>query len=488
MNLTRLLSDAAARSASEPALVLPGSELSYRHLEERVRRLAGALRRRGLARGDAALLLLPNSEAFVLCYLAIVRLGAVAVPLNFRARGSELAHALRVSRARALVYQAKLRAALREAAGSLETSALRVAVGGAAEGELAFEELLAEEPALEEIPELPDDHVAAMVFTHAVDGIPRGALLTHRGLETNARDSGHHFLNGERGRILTALPLFHTYGMTVGVLGVLAQRGTALLATRFVPREILELIHDLRPRGFCTVPTLYAGMLGVEGAGRYDLSSVRTWIAGGMALPEPVQRGFEQLSGRELREGYGLTEGSPVCTFNYPPRARKIGSAGLPYRSVEARIVDPEDPEHRALPANAEGELVIRGANVFRGYRDDPEMSAWKLRGGWLHTEDRGRMDPEGYLFLTGLYKPMLLTGGFSVYPAEIRRYLEELPEIEEVLAVDGVPDLAHGQLVRARVRLKRAVEADAAGLTALALRRMSPYKVPRVWEIEPAS
>lgn len=488
MNLTRLLSVAAEKRPVQAALVLPERELSYRELEESVRRMAGALLRLGLTPGDALVLLLPNSEAFVVSYLAAARLGVVVVPVNSRSRAGELAHVFRVSGARAVVYQAKLRVAVREADGRPESPEIRITEGGAEEGELSFEELLAEGPALQEVPDLPGDQPAAMVFTHAVDGVPRGALLTHRSLEVNARDSGFHFLAGARGRIMTALPLFHTYGMTVGLLGVLAQRGTAVVATRFAARELLELIRDLRPDGFCTVPTLYAGMLGTQNAGAYDLSSVRTWIAGGMALPEPVQRGFEELTGRELREGYGLTEASPVCTFNYPPRPRKIGSIGLPYRSVEARIVDPEDPDHRECPRGTEGELVIRGANVFRGYRGDPVMSSWKLRGGWLHTEDRGRMDSESYVYLTGLYKPMLLTGGFSVYPAEVRRYLEDMPEIEQVIEVDGQPDLVQGELVRAKVRLAAGVELDARGLTSLAQRRMASYKVPRLWEIEPAA
>ena len=473
-SLAQLLTDTAARHPDRPALDLDGAVLDYSAFDAAASRVAGLLKERGLAPGDRVGLMLPNVPYFAVVYYGIMRAGGVVVPMNVLLKGREVSFYLSDPGARHLFAWHDFAAAAREGAEDAGAEAIVVTPG-------EFEALLESAPsAPDDVPRAGDD-TAVILYTSGTTGTPKGAELTHDNLRTNAETTARTLAEAtEEDVLLGALPLFHAFGQTCA-MNVAVRVGACLtLIPRFDPGKALEIIERDKVTIFEGVPTMYHGMLhaGVDA----DISSLRLCISGGAAMPVEVMRSFEETFGCIILEGYGLSETSPVASFNHPHRERKPGSIGTPIAGVEMRAVDDDGEE---VPQGEVGEIAIRGENVMKGYWNRPDATEDVMRGGWFHTGDMATVDEDGYFFIVDRKKDMIIRGGYNVYPREIEEVLYEHTAVSEA-AVVGVPDPSMGEEVGAAVVLKAGAEASADEIRAFVKERVAAYKYPRrIWFLE---
>ncbi len=296
-----------------------------------------------------------------------------------------------------------------------------------------------------EVVEAGDEDTAVILYTSGTTGTPKGAELTHFNLKRNCEVSCSLFDLGSDAVTLGALPLFHSFGQTCGLNATIAAGGTLTLIPRFDPAKALEIIGRDHVNLFEGVPTMYGAMLHCADRERFDTSALRLCVSGGSAMPVELMRGFEQAFGCKILEGYGLSETSPVASFNHPDRERKPGSIGTPIEGVEMKLVDDEDVD---VPAGGGiGEIVIRGHNVMKGYWNQPDATAEAMHDGWFHSGDLARIDEDGYFFIVDRKKDMILRGGYNIYPREIEEIFYEHPAVLEA-AVIGIPDEELGEEV----------------------------------------
>jgi long-chain acyl-CoA synthetase len=321
---------------------------------------------------------------------------------------------------------------------------------------------------------------AVILYTSGTTGQPKGAELTHANLLTNVEVTRTTLLNlRPEDVVFGALPLFHSFGQTVGMGCSLASGACLTLLPRFDPVQALEIIKRDQVTVLMGVPTMYAAILHSADGGAADAQSLRLCVSGGAAMPVEVMRAFEKQFGCMILEGYGLSETSPVASFNHPDRERKPGTIGQAIAGTEMRVQnDDGDP----LPPGEIGEIAIRGHNVMKGYWRRPEETAEAMAGGWFRTGDLGRQDSDGYFSIVDRKKDMIIRGGLNVYPREIEEVLYEHPAVAEA-AVIGVPDQMLGEEVAAVVKLKPGASADPGELREHVKRQLAAYKYPRhVW------
>jgi long-chain acyl-CoA synthetase len=472
-NLSSMFEQAAADHAGHPAVRMDDLVISYAELRNAAGRVTSLLSSLGVEPGDRVAVMLPNVPAFPIIFYGALGAGAVVVPMNPLLKSREVAYYLGDSGAKVLFAW---HAAAGEAAkGAAETGAQVIEV---AEPDLST--LLA---GLAPVPASTDqagDDDAVILYTSGTTGRPKGAELTHANLTRNAALTAATLLNaGPDDVVMGCLPLFHVFGLTCGLNATIIGGGTLTLLPRFDPGKALEIIGRDRVTIFEGVPTMYAAMLHHPAHAEADTSSLRTCISGGAAMPVEIMRGFEQVFGCMILEGYGLSETSPVASFNHPGRERKPGSIGTPVEGVEMRVVDGDG---RGLPAGEVGEIVIRGHNVMKGYWGKPEATAEAIPDGWFRTGDLATVDDDGYFHIVGRKKDLIIRGGYNVYPREIEEVLHEHPAVAEV-AVIGIPHVELGEDVGAAVVLKPGATATPAELRAFARERVAAYKYPRhIW------
>jgi len=475
MNLANILADSASRQPEHVAIKLDDSVLSYAILLEGARRVAGLLRSRGFGEGDRVALMLPNVSYFPVCYYGVLWAGGVVVPLNVLNKRREVEFYIRDSGAQLLFVWHGF--AEEGASGGAEAGCESVIV---TPGE--FEQaLFAAEPVAEQAERDPQD-TAVILYTSGTTGTPKGAELTHANLLRNCQAAHSLFDVGPDAVTLGALPLFHSFGQTCAMNATVFGGGTLTLIPRFDPVNALEIIERDHVNVFEGVPTMYSAMLHVPDRGRFDTSSLQVCASGGAAMPVELMRGFEQAFGCKILEGYGLSETSPVASFNHPDRERKPGSIGTPIEGVEMKVVDAED---RDLAPGEVGEIVIRGHNVMKGYWGRPDATAEAIRDGWFHSGDLAKVDDDGYFFIVDRKKDMIIRGGFNVYPREVEEILYEHPAVREA-AVVGIPDDEYGEEIGAAVALKDGAEASPAELREYVKSQVAAYKYPRqVWIVD---
>jgi long-chain acyl-CoA synthetase len=475
MNLASVLTDSAERDPDHVALRLDDMEVSYGLLDEGSARLAAVLADRGLKPGDRVGIILPNVPYFGVCYYGVLRAGGVVVPMNVLLKRREVAFYLGDSGAELMFAWEGF--ADDANAGAQEAGAECIVVKP---GE--FEKLLAGvEPRREVVDRAPDD-TAVILYTSGTTGTPKGAELTHANLKTNCEITRDMFGIGGDVVTLGALPLFHSFGQTCGMNATLAAGGTLSLIPRFDPGKALEIIERDRVNLFQGVPTMYSALLHHEGHEKFDTATLELCVSGGSAMPVELMRSFEEAFGCKILEGYGLSESSPVASFNRPDRERKPGSIGIPIEGVEMKVVDDDGND---VPQGEVGEIVIRGHNVMKGYWNKPDETGETLIDGWLHTGDIAKIDEDGYFFIVDRKKDLIIRGGYNVYPREIEEVLYEHPAVREA-AVIGVKDDNLGEEVGAAVALKDGEEASAQELRDFVKEQVAAYKYPRrVWFVD---
>jgi len=469
-NLADLLTRSAAARPDRAAIKVDDGELSYAALDDASARAAGLLRAKGIEPGDRVGIMLPNVPYFAVCYYGALRAGAVIVPMNPLLKHREVAFYLGDSDAKVIFAWHQFAEAAQSGAEQAGADCVPVEPG-------EFEALLARSDQLRVVVERDADDTAVILYTSGTTGKPKGAELTHGNLLRNVEVSVGLFGLDERAVTLGALPFFHSFGQTCALNATVAVGGCLMLIPRFDGGKALEVLERDRVTVFEGVPTMYAAMLNHPQADRADTSALEVCVSGGAAMPVEVMHAFEEKFGCAILEGYGLSETSPVASFNRRDRERKPGSIGLPIDGVEMKLVD----EHDGV-----GEIAIRGHNVMKGYwrRDDATAEAIDA-DGWFKTGDMAKVDEDGYFFIVDRKKELVIRGGFNIYPREIEEVLYEHPDVREA-AVIGIPHDDLGEEVAAAVALKDGAEASAAELRDYVKERVAAYKYPRqVWLVD---
>jgi long-chain acyl-CoA synthetase len=476
MNLAENLSRSAAVGPDKPAVKLDDAVLSYAALDEACARVAGLLAARGVGAGDRVGIMLPNVPYFPIVYYGILRLGAVAVPMNVLLKGRETAFYLRDAGAKAVFAWTDFSEHARRGAAAAGAECIDVDTG-------VFDQLLTTAKPLWAVAPREDGDSAVILYTSGTTGTPKGAELGHANLARNCEASAALFEMGPDTVTLGALPLFHTFGQTCAMNATLGAGGCLTLLARFDPGKAFEVIARDRVSVFEGVPTMYGAMLHDPGAETADVSSLRVCASGGASMPVELMRAFEERFGCMILEGYGLSETSPVASFHHRWRPRKPGSIGTPIAGVEMKVISDTG---KNLPTGAVGEIVIRGHNVMKGYFNQPEATAEAIDAdGWFRSGDLARVDKDGYFFIVDRKKDMIIRGGYNVYPREIEEVLYEHPAVREA-AVVGVPHAELGEEVAAAVVLKDGADVDIDELLAFVKDQVAAYKYPRrVWLVD---
>jgi len=470
-NLSSLLARAAADHGDRPALRQDDLVLTYAQLRDSARRAASLLTSLGVTPGDRVALMLPNVAAFPIAFYGALGAGAVVVPMNPLLKRREVAYYLSDSGAKAVFAWHEAAVEAGKGAAGTGTQVLPV-------GTPDMRGLLTGPAPAPPAAEQPGGGTAVILYTSGTTGRPKGAELTHANLTRNAELTAATMLNAGPGDVtMGCLPLFHVFGLTCALNATIAAGGSLTLLPRFDPGKALEIVGRDHVTIFQGVPTMYAAMLHHRSSA--DTSYLRTCISGGASMPLEIMRGFEQAFGCMILEAYGLSETSPVASFNHPDRERKPGSIGTPLEGVEMRAVDGDGA---SVPAGEVGEIAIRGPNVMKGYWGKPGATAEAIPDGWFRTGDLARVDEDGYFFIVGRQKELIIRGGYNVYPREIEEALHEHQAVAEV-AVIGIPHAELGEEVGAAVTLKPGTAATPAELRAFARERVAAYKYPRhVW------
>jgi long-chain acyl-CoA synthetase len=474
-NLAQNLKDTAEKHGDRTALKLDDAEVTYEQLDEASARAAALLKSKGLEPGDRVGIMLPNVPYFAVAYYGVLRAGGVVVPMNVLLKGREVSFYLKDPEAKLLFAWHDFAEAAEKGAEEADAELISVEPG-------EFEKLLAEHEPDDEIAEREDDDTAVILYTSGTTGTPKGAELTHANLSKNAEVAVGLADATEDDVLLGALPLFHSFGQTCGLNASVKAGSTLSMIPRFDPGKALEIIQRDKVTVFQGVPTMYVAMLNHDDRDDYDLSCLRACMSGGSAMPVEVLKGFEEAFGCKVLEGYGLSETSPVASFNHPDRDRKPGSIGTPIEGVEMRVVDEDGKE---VDQGEVGEIAIKGHNVMKGYWRKDDATEEAIKDGWFHSGDMGKVDEDGYFFIVDRKKEMIIRGGYNVYPREIEEVMYEHPAVAEV-AVIGVPDDNMGEEVGAAVALKKGEDVSEDELRDFVKNEVAGYKYPRkIWFVD---
>ncbi len=500
LNLSVLLEASTQDYPDTTAVIFNEMKMSYRELNAAANMFANGLRKIGVKRGDKVAVMLPNLPYFPIAYYGILKMGATVVPFNVLFTGREVAYHLKDSDAVALVGFAMFAESAYDGFTQVETCK-HLIVGSANPKEpfshddanvIDFNQFLGMggSPVFDTVQTNADD-TAVILYTSGTTGSPKGAELTHSNMVMNAQGSVD-LVDMKHGDVaLVALPLFHSFGQTVLMNAAFRSGATITLLARFTPDAALGIMERDNVTIFAGVPTMYWALYSYPGAEKqFDLEKIaanlRTAASGGAAMPVELLRNFEERFRVPILEGYGLSETSPVASFNVRTKPRKPGSIGLPIWGVQMALVDEND---EFIPKPTEpgtlsdiGEIVIRGHNVMKGYYKRPDATASVMTKDWFHTGDLGRVDDEGYYFIVDRKKEMIIRGGFNVYPREIEEYLMTHPKIS-LVAVKGVPHDKLGEEIKAYVVLKQGEQATAEEIIEFAKQGLAAYKYPRLIE-----
>ena len=496
MNLADFVREHAVHNPDKVAVRMAENNYSYAQVNAVANQIANYLRSVGVTKGDKVALSCPNLPYFTFVYYGILKAGAVVAPLNVLLKGREIAYHLNDSDAK--VYfcfegtdELPMATMGKQGFDEAETCEQFVVMTAdpqapsPVEGATTLGSILASQaPTFESVSTQPDD-TAVILYTSGTTGQPKGAELSHLNMVLNARASAELFALPEQAASesvgLVVLPLFHSFGQTCIQNAIFYGGGTITLLPRFDAAQAWQVMREHSVNVFAGVPTMYWALLNeAKHLSSEDLAFYKEHLqicsSGGSAMPVELLKNFEQTFGVSIMEGYGLSETSPVASFNHKNRERKPGSVGQAILGVDIKIVDSDDNE---VPTGELGEILIRGHNVMKGYYKRPEATQEVMRGGWFHSGDIGRKDDEGYVYIADRVKDMILRGGYNVYPREIEEVLMTHPEVS-MAAVVGLPDERHGEEIRAFLVMKEGSSATPEAMIDWSKEQMAAYKYPR--------
>jgi long-chain acyl-CoA synthetase len=491
--LQEMLHKCAKEFPQKTSIIYGGREITYVQLETLSNQFALSLVKLGVKKGDRVAIFLPNIPQFMIAYFGVLKAGAVVTAINPLYREREVEYQLEDSGAQTIVTLDSLYPTITKS--KQKTKLKNVIVTGKDEycykktraidvpNTIDFQALLEKEPSNPPNVKLNlNEDLAALQYTGGTTGTAKGAMLTHTNLLSNAL-SFAAWIKGTTAQetFLTALPLFHIYGMTTSMTVPISLAARMVLMPRFEPAKALDAIQKHRVTVFCGVPTMYSMLLTNPELGKYDLISIRACISGASPLPSQTQKQFTQATGGSLVEGYGLTEASPVTHCNpvdSSMKMLKVGSIGLPLPDTDARIVDLGSAA-KTLGVGETGELEVKGPQVMKGYWRKPEETALVLHDGWLLTGDIAHMDKDGYFYITDRKKDLIKYSGYSVYPRDLEDLLYEHPAVK-LCAVIGKPDPLAGEIPKAFIVLKEGALVSAEEIKSFVNDKVAPYKAIR--------
>ncbi|WP_010530143.1 long-chain-fatty-acid--CoA ligase [Lentibacillus jeotgali] len=483
VSLTHIFENSVQKFAEHNAITFNGDTYTYKQLEQLIRNVAGSLRNLGINKGDRVALMLPNCPQYPISYYATLMCGAVVVQVNPMYKSSELLHVLNDSEARVLIALDKLLPVVEEVINATE---VEVTLPVSFENDCKFNEYMKNQKY--KVPEVsiePKKDVAILQYTGGTTGRSKGAMLTHYNLVANTLQS--YATSKVRTRIgeerfLTISPLFHVYGMTSCMNLCFYTGGNLILVPKFDVEQTVEVIEKTKPTIFPGVPTMFIALLSYYKEKNFDLTSLRTCTSGSAPLPVEVLNNFNETSGTSVAEGFGLSEASPVTHRNPISGLQKPGSIGIPIPNTEAKIVDSVTGVEE-LEIEEVGELVVRGPQIMKGYWNMPEETTNVLRDGWLFTGDLAKMDADGFFYIVGRKKEMIIASGYNVYPVEVEDVIYTYPNVLEA-AVIGVPDKYRGETIKAVVVPKEGENLDGEELITYCRERLAAYKAPQSVEV----
>jgi len=465
-------------------MVCDDVRLTWKQLNDRVNRLANAMTSLGVEKETKVATLALNCHRLIEIYYATSKIGAVTVPLNFRLAPEELVYIINHSDAEVLFVDHNTIEMAKPMLPELSKIRHCVYFKDSQEGWLSYEELLDQASDAEPRVEVSEDDLCHLQYTGGTTGLPKGVMITNRNYLTTAIGMGLALQCEPHYATLQVLPIFHTAWWPVLLHHFGGAR--AVISPRFDFQEILSTAEREKVTHINMVPVLFAWLLDFPDADKYDLSSIKYFSYAGAPMPEEVLKRCIAKFGPIFQQGYGLTEAAPLgtrlgeedqCRLEGPPEmTRRINSCGRETLVTEVRVVDEDDND---VPVGEIGEIIIRGANVMKGYWKDPELTAKALRGGWLHTGDLAEIDEYGYIYIVDRKNDMIITGGENVYPYEVEQVLYEHPAVL-VAAVVGVKSEKWGEEVTAAVSLKQGMEATEEELIALCRKKIAGYKCPK--------
>lgn len=504
-SLSHLMAEAVREAPNKVALEFFGATTTYAQLGDQILRVAEGLRAAGIQHGDRVAIVLPNCPQHIVAFYAVMRLGAVVVEHNPLYTAAELRHMFEDHGAKAAIVWDKIadhitglpqdirpkniysvnmieemplamRAALKLPLNKLKTA--RAKLEGPARGTIPWRALLKYQPISADHHRPTAHDLALLQYTSGTTGLPKGVMLTHRNLESNGRMGKEWIKPGDNEVIYAVLPLFHSYGMTMGQTIAAVCKARLVLFPTVDMDLILKAMKKTPPTILPAVPPVYRRILEEAGKRGVSLRGIRYSVSGAMHLPRELVAEWEEATGGMLVEGYGLTECAPLVSCNPLSSTRVAGSIGLPFPSTDIRVVDPETLED--VPHGHEGELLVRGPQVFRGYwKLEEETRKTLLEGGWIRTGDIVTLDDDYFIKIVDRIKEVIITGGFNVSPTEVENVLKHHDSVADC-AVVGLPDGSGGEQVTAAIIPAEGYAIDAEDLKAYCYERLTRYKVPK--------
>ncbi|MFO7971141.1 MAG: long-chain fatty acid--CoA ligase [Desulfobacterales bacterium] len=502
--LPQILERSARRFPNKMALLFQGYKITFHELNDMVIRFAAALHDFGIGKGDSVAILLPNVIPCVVAYYGILKIGAITVMNNPLYSDRELEYQFNDSDSKLLVTidllanrmidlrpKTKIQQIIYTSIGDylpfpknllfpfVAKKKNLAADVKTAEHVYPWKNLRAKNPSRLPEVELSFDDIAMYQYTGGTTGISKAVMITHGNLSSQVQQIGAWFPTFDSKEVmLGALPFFHVFGLTTAMNLAIFLGWGDILVPKPQPDALLEAIRKYKPSFTPLVPTMYIGILNHPAIDKTDLTSIKGCFSGSAPLPIEIMKDFEVRTGAVIVEGFGLTEASPVTHVNpFAGGKRKVGSIGIPISDTECRIVS-LDEGSTDVPVGESGELLVRGPQVMKGYRNNPEETTNTLAGGWLHTGDIAKMDEDGYFFVVDRKKDLIISGGCNVYPRQIEEVFYEHPKIQEACAI-GIPHPTRGESVKVFAVLRQGETATQEELIEFCTDKVARYKLP---------
>lgn len=496
--------EAASQYPDKPALIFVDSKISYRQFYQDVLRLAHALQDLGVKKGDRVAIFMPNCPQAVISYYAVLHAGGIVVESNPIYVERELEYQLTDAEAETIItldmkmlYPKVKNVKDKTPVKTIVVSSLKeylpfpknvlyplvkkkdLVKVEREKGVYFFKELLKYSPTPVDTAVTPDD-CAVLLYTGGTTGVPKGVMLTHKNLIANCVQGLNWLYEAEYANeiILAALPVFHSFGHTCCMcFSVYAACTLVLIPDPRNTKDILQNVTKHKATMAPGVPAMYVNMINYTGLKTYDISSIKYCFSGAAPMPVEVLEEFEKVTGGIILEGFGMTETSPVTHINPMSGQRKVGSIGMPLPDTVAKVVDVETGSKEVPPGDV-GELIVKGPQIMKGYWRKPEETNTVLKNGWMYTGDLATMDEEGFFFIVGRKKDMIISSGFNVYPREIEEVLYEHPKVKDA-SVIGIPHKKRGETVKAFIVLKEGETATEKEIIQHCKQHVAAYKVP---------
>jgi long-chain acyl-CoA synthetase len=460
----------------ETALWFENGALTYESLYHQALRIAHALKKEGVGRGDKVCLFLPNVPEFVMSYYAVAAVGGVVVSINVMNKRDEVSYIVNDCEAKALITSEEILDQIPDKgeAGKLQVIYLVGKSDFLPSGVRPFDKLLEDDLTLPYWENMDSSDPLAILYTSGTTGKAKGAVLTHGNVVSNVYATNHHTRMAPSDALICYLPLFHCFGQNFIMNSAINAGARLILHRRFDPEEIFSSMAENKVSMFFGVPTVYNRLLQIRGAER-RFDDTRYFFSAAATLNVKIENDWQDALGKVIHQGYGLTECSPFAAYNHD-FAHQVGSVGTPIENVEMEIVGAGGEK---MKPGELGEIVIKGPNVMQGYYNKPEETAETIRDGWLHSGDIGYRDERGYFFIVDRVKDMINVAGFKVWPREVEEILCRHPKVREV-AVIGAPDEDHGESVKAVIVPQEGIDLGEDEVIAYCAEKMAAYKVPR--------